>query len=309
VGWHVAEAFAREGWSVRGIVRQGSGKPVPDGVLRVEAELTDPSLSRACEGSDVLLHSAALIRARDQATFDAVNVGGTRAALHAARACGARMVLISSQAAGGDGTRDHPRTEADTPAPVNAYGRSKLAAEMVLRAASDVRWTILRPCAVFGPRDRGFLTLFRMVRRGIFLVPTPADTWFTLIFVGDLVRAVQAAVESGAAIGETFFVGHREPRTGRDLLRAIARAEQRPFRPWPVPAALLSALALCGDFAWKLGVEPLVDSSRLAELRARGFVCSVEHIREVLGFEAQTALEDGVAQTAQWYRDRGWTQP
>jgi dihydroflavonol-4-reductase len=307
VGWHVAEAFARAGWDVRAVVRRGNRKPVPQGVAVVESDLSAESLRSACAGSEVLVHSAALIRAKDEAAFNAVNVEGARAAALAASEVGARLVLISSQAAGGQGTPAAPRRESDPPAPVNAYGRSKLASEAVVRNTPGLAWTILRPCAVYGPRDYGFLPLYRMARRGLFFVPSGADTFFTLIFIADLVRAVMLAAEGKAAVGETLFIGHPEPRTGSDVLRAVAAFEQRRYRPFPLPAPLFTLLAKVGDLSWKLGVKPLVDSGRLVELRAEGFVCSVDRARDVLGFSAGTALEAGVAETAAWYRAHGWT--
>lgn len=307
VGWHVADTFVRDGWHVRAIVRPGNVKPLPPGVESVEAELSAPSLTRACGGSDVVVHGAALIRARDARTMNAVNVEGTRAAAQAAARAHARFLLVSSQAAGGTGTPLAPRSETDTPAPVNVYGRSKLAAEEVVRTTSDLRWTIVRPSAVYGPRDRGFLPLFRLARRGLFVVPTGAHTAFTLIYISDLVRAIQLAVQTDAAVGETLFVGHSQASTGVELLAAVAAAEGRRFRPYLVPRPIVSALASAGDIAWKLGMKPLVDSSRYAELRAEGFVCAVDRARRVLGFTADTALEHGVGLTATWYRNEGWT--
>jgi nucleoside-diphosphate-sugar epimerase len=306
VGWHTVEALLTHGCEVRAVVRRGNRKPVPDGAAIVEADLSAESLERAFEDTDVVIHSAALIRARDAATFAAVNVEGTRAAASAAVRTGARLVLISSQAAGGQGTPEAPRLESDPPAPVNAYGRSKLASEEVVRTTADLRWVILRPCAVYGPRDHGFLPLFRMAERGLFLVPSDERTSFTLVHVSDLARAVQLAAMSDAAIGETLFLGHAQPHTGLDVLRAIARATSRPFKPRHVPVPLVVALAKTGDLLWKLGVKPTVDSGRLAELRANGFVCSVARAREVLGFEAATDLQDGMAETARWYRAQGW---
>lgn len=307
VGWHAAEAFLQAGWEVRAVVRRGNRKPLPAGVTIVESDLSQASLREACAGTDVLVHSAALIRAKDDAAFNAVNVEGARAAATAAAATGARLVLISSQAAGGQGTPEAPRRESDPPAPVNAYGRSKLASEAVVRNTPGLAWTILRPCAVYGPRDHGFLPLYRLARRGLFLVPSGADAFFTLIFIHDLVRAVVLAAEHDAAVGETLFVGHAEPRTGGDVLRAIASFEQRPYRPFAIPAPLFTVMAKVGDLSWKLGVRPMVDSGRLVELRAEGFVCAVDRARDVLGFRAETSLETGVAQTGAWYRAHGWT--
>jgi dihydroflavonol-4-reductase len=306
VGWHIAEACVREGWNVRSLVRRRNRKPVPQGSTAVECELTSESLAAACVGTDVLVHCAALIRAPDERTFDAVNVGGAVAAATAAVLVDARLVLISSQAAGGPGTRDAPRAESDPPAPVNAYGRSKLASEGVVRSTTGLRWIILRPCAVYGPRDRGFLPLFRMARAGLFVLPAPASTAFTLIYVADLVQAVLLAAGSTSADGQTLFLGHSRPSTSIDVLGAIAQAERRRFVPRRVPWVLSSALAAAGDLAWKFGMTPVIDSGRLAELRAPGFVCTVDRARDVLGFSAGTPLDAGIEQTARWYKDAGW---
>lgn len=272
----------------------------------MESDLTTAALTDAFAGTDAVVHCAALIRARDEASFRRVNVEGTRAAVEAAQRAASRFVLISSQAAGGQGTRDRPRSEDDPPAPVNAYGRSKLASEVIVQASTGP-WTILRPCAVYGPRDYGFLPLFRLVRRGLSLVPARPDAAFTLIFINDLVRAIRLATELDAAIGKTLFVGHPEPRTGSDVVRTIAAAEGRRFRPLRLPASAFTAAAAFGDLLWKVGVTPMIDSGRLVELRAEGFVCSVDRAREVIGFTAETPFEEGVAATGRWYREQGWT--
>jgi nucleoside-diphosphate-sugar epimerase len=306
VGSHVGEAFMRAGWTVRAVVRRGNRKLLPRGLEIVESDLSVGSLTEVFAGSDLVIHGAALIRAKDEASFNAVNVKGSRAAAVAAAAAGARFLLISSQAAGGQGTPDAPRCESDVAAPVNAYGRSKLAAEAAVRAMPGLQWTILRPCAVYGPRDRGFLPLFALGERGIFLVPSREQAAFSLVHIDDLTRAVLLVADSDRAVGETLFVGHPQPKTGTEVLRAIADGAGRPFRPLRVPAAAFTAAAWLGDLSWKLGVKPLVDSGRLVELRARGFVCSVQRIRDVLGFEATKGLDEGIAETRRWYRENGW---
>lgn len=306
VGWHVAEHFLREGWHVRAVVRRGNRKPVPPGVRVVESDLTPGDLADACAGSDVIVHAAGVVRAPNDAVFTAVNVAGTGAAVAAASRLDARLVLISSQAAGGQGTPERRRREEDPAEPVNAYGRSKLASEAMVRAASGVRWTILRPSAVYGPRDRGFLPLFRLARLGLFPVPTRPEMSFTFLFAHDLARAVQLAAERDQAIGETLFIGHGHPRSSHELMHAIAASLGRPCRPFQVPDAVTSTLAAVGAAAWRLGIPPIIDPGRLVELRAEGFVCSVDRAREVLGFHAGTGLDEGIHRTAAWYREQGW---
>jgi nucleoside-diphosphate-sugar epimerase len=305
VGWHLAEAFRHAGWRVRAIVRPGGVKPVPDDIERVEAAFHSATLSAAMGESDVVVHAAGLTRALDASAFE-FNVSGTRAVVGAVNATGARLVLISSQAAMGTGTVSRPTREDDVPRPLTPYGRSKLAGEAVVRADARTPWTIIRPTTVYGPRDRQFLPIFRLAARGIFLQVVPAATAFTFIYVDDLARGVVLAAEGERASGQTLFLGHPDPLRADDLLRALADVFGRRYRPWHVPDVVLRAFAWGGQLAWKFGEEPLLDRARLTELDAEGFVCAVDRAREVLGVTAAVRLPDGLARTAQRYRQRGW---
>ncbi len=307
VGWHLAEAFRDAGWRVRAVVRPASHRALPSGVERVEASLTSsPMLSHAFDGADLVLHCAGAIRARDEAAFDAVNVGGTQAVVLAANEVGARLQVISSLAAGGPGTPEAPRSEHDPDAPVNAYGRSKRSAEAVVKARSTTPWTILRPCAVYGPRDRGFLPLFLMAHRGWLVRPTPAEMSFTMIDVADLAQASLLAATSDRAVGQTFFIGHPVPQSTDAILRTLAELFGRRFSAFDLPRPLVRAAAAIGDLSWQFGLKFVFDSGRFAEFCAPGFVCSVQHVREQLAFTAGTSLEEGFARTAAWYREQGW---
>lgn len=306
LGWHLSEAFRDAGWRVRAIVRPGNRKALPDGVEIVEAPLENAALSAAIAGTDLLVHSAALIRARSTAEIDRVNVEGTRAAVDAANSVGARLLFISSQAAIGPSRSATGSREDDSPRPLTAYGRSKLAAEALVRSEARGPWTIVRPSAVYGPRDVGFLPLFRLASRGIFLMAAPASMPFTFIHADDVVRAIIAAATDDRAAGQTFFLGHPEPQTADDLMRGLAQAFGQTYRPLKVPAPFVRVAGLAGDVCWKIGVRPIVDSSRAAEMRAEGFVCAVDRIRDRIGFKASMSLREGLASTARWYRERGW---
>jgi nucleoside-diphosphate-sugar epimerase len=279
---------------------------LPDRIVPAPAALRPDDLERALGDATVVVHCAGVIRAPSEDAFRRINVDGTRAVVEAANRVGARVVLISSLAAGGPGTRDRPRDEGDPPAPVNAYGRSKLAAEHVVQDTCRTSWCILRPCAVYGPRDRGFLPLFQMATRGLFLLPTDPSMAFTLIDVRDLVEAIVRASERPDAAGETCFVGHRRPRTTDEILRTIADAVGRRYRPRRVPTAVFRVLAEAGEVAWKLGLQLPIDRSRFAEFVAPGFVCAVARAERVLGFTAATAFDQGIQTTARWYREQCW---
>ena len=192
---------------MRAIVRPGNRKPVPAGIEVVEAPLDPAALERAIAESSLIVHSAALVRAASVRQMEQVNVDGTRAVVEAANGAGARLIFLSSQAAIGPGTAERPSREDDVPQPLTAYGRSKLAAEAVVRSDAQVAWTIVRPSAVYGPRDRGFLPLFRLASRGMFLMVTRPTTPFTFIYVDDLVQAVVTAATDERAANRDVLPG------------------------------------------------------------------------------------------------------
>jgi nucleoside-diphosphate-sugar epimerase len=306
LGAHLIAGFAAAGWQVRAVVRPGSPVRMPAAVDRREAALQDVSaLTDAFAGADAVVHAAGVVRAASQRAFDAVNVAGTAAVVQAVNAVGARLVHISSLAAIGPGTAQRPAREDDPPRPVNAYGRSKLAAELVVRTATLGPWLILRPCAVYGPGDRGFLPLVRLARWGLFPLAAPAAMPFTFVYAEDVADAVCRAAASDVT-GDAFFIGHRQAESAGSMLDGIARILARAYRPVPVPRFALGLAGRAGDLLWKLGGSPLLDSARVAEFSAPGFVCDVSRASSRLGFTAAVPLSDGLARTIRWYREHGW---
>jgi nucleoside-diphosphate-sugar epimerase len=307
IGGHVTQRLLERGWRVRAIVRPGGRREVPPGVERVTAPLHVADLTEACAGADAIIHLAGRIRAATPRQFHAVNVEGTRAVAEAARAAGARLVLVSSLAAAGPGTPSRPRTEDDTPEPITPYGRSKLAAEQVVRRMPSLRWTIVRPALVYGPGDRSFLPLFRLAARGLVLdvAPSSSSPAYTLIHAADVATGIEQAASVPAALSGTFFLGHDERVTADSIVAALARIEGRtPYRigvPWPVVALAATA----GQLAAWCGRPWALDRARLAELRAPGWVCSVR-CAERIGFQARIPMGDGFASTAAHYRRCGW---
>ena len=157
IGYRLAARLVRHGASVRGLVRLENTRCLPDGVTRFVTALDTRALATALAGVDTVVHLAGVTRARTISELTAVNVGLTRRVAAAACERDAHLVHVSSQAAAGIGTLERPATEQDAPAPITPYGTSKLRGEDVVRGMPSLRWTILRPAAVYGPSDRAFL--------------------------------------------------------------------------------------------------------------------------------------------------------
>jgi nucleoside-diphosphate-sugar epimerase len=214
-------------------------------------------------------------------------------------------VYVSSLAAAGPASIRAPRSEDDPPAPINAYGRSKLDGERAVSSVPGLSWLVLRPGTVYGPGDRAVLPLFQAARRGVLPLVGRTDAAYSFVHVSDVVRAIEAAMTVPIA-GETFFVGHPQAVTAREVLEAI-RAGVGSGLIVRVPNPLLRLAAIGGDIAGALsGRTALINQRRYAELMAGGFVCRVDRLRDRLGVVAQIGLKEGMAQTAAWYRSAGW---
>ncbi len=174
IGSHLVEHLLSEGDEVRVLlrdaVRPGWLASATVGLDVVTGDITDSqALDRAVHGVDVVYHVAGRTLSFSEGGFNQVNQAGTA---NVAAACARRtsppvLVAVSSLAAAGPSLPGRPRVEDDRPAPITAYGRSKLRGEEALRNyASQVPITIIRPPGVFGPREPYFLGMFKLVWRG-----------------------------------------------------------------------------------------------------------------------------------------------
>ncbi|HRP08007.1 MAG TPA: NAD(P)-dependent oxidoreductase, partial [Gemmatimonadales bacterium] len=199
VGSRLVSQLLEQGHQVTALVRSlERAAPLAErGARLVLGDLADTeAIGSASLGQDVVLHSAAMTGAVNEAEFMAANRDGTRRIVEAAIETGVpRLVLVSSAAAGGPSQPGTPRTGiGETDAPVTMYGRSKLASELVVRDAA-IDWTILRPPTVYGPGDTANLhSVFRAARRfGTAPVFGDGSQEVSLIHVDDLAAAIIAA--------------------------------------------------------------------------------------------------------------------
>jgi nucleoside-diphosphate-sugar epimerase len=212
---------------------------------------------------------------------------------------------MSSLAAIGPGRIDEVVAENRVPQPVTDYGRSKLEGERILSEMGPLPLVVVRPPAVYGPRDREILPLFKLASKGIFPVFN-TESRISLIHVKDLVRGVLSTAERGR-VGETYFLTHPTPVDTRDLPQLFGRAVGRRVRPMPVPVTVLKAAAgLSENWGRLTGKIPVFNRDKVAELTAAGWVCGWQKAQKEITFTAELSLEDGLIETARWYREMKW---
>jgi nucleoside-diphosphate-sugar epimerase len=309
IGSHLIDRLLREGFAVRALVRDlAHTRFLPAGVEPVRGDLDDlEALRRGARGTDAVYHLAALTKAPSEEVMFRVNLAGTEriASACAEVAPGARFVFLSSQAAGGPSLDGRPVTETSPPAPCSGYGRSKLEAERTLEAmASRLRLTIVRPPAVYGPRDHAFLVLFRIAARFGFLVQPRGARRLSIIHVADLIDGIRLAADRGSG---TYYLTGGDAHPLPAILAAVAAAVGRPGRIVTVPPALLVGTArLAEGLERALGREPSLTSDRARQAVISEWVCSDARARSELGYRPTRAIDEGMRETASWYRERGW---
>jgi len=311
VGSHVAEQLVQRGDEVLALARRPDAHTqlAALGCTSVAASLDDGAALRAAlAGADIVYHIAGAISAASADEFFAVNEGGTRKLIAAVRdaAPHARFVYVSSQAALGPSPRHTPLDEDAAANPVTAYGRSKLAGERAVQTGG-LAWTIVRPPSVYGPRDREFLQLFQVVKRGMAPVFGDGSQQLSLVYVEDLARAIILAGTAPVAAARVYHAAHGEIALARDVAKEAGRAIGRNPIVLPLPGAIASPIvALVGAAARLAGRRTVINSDKMAEFLAPAWLLSAARAERELGWKATVALREGMQLTGQWYRDRGW---
>lgn len=264
----------------------------------------DTDWRQALQNIDTVVHLAARTHVLDDSDADPlaayrdINVlGSVRLAQQAVAAGVRRLVFLSSVKVNGEATVLSPFTETDVPAPLDAYGITKLEAENALRrigAETGLEIVILRPPLVYGPGVKGnLLRLLALVERGIPLPLASIRNQRSLVNVDNLADAIICCVDAPAAAGSTYMVSDGEDVSTPALVGKLAAAMGRSPRLLPCPPAFLNfGAAMLGKraMALRLTGSLVVDSSR---------------IRRELGWQARSTLDQGLNAMVRWYhRDK-----
>jgi nucleoside-diphosphate-sugar epimerase len=310
VGSHVADALLSAGYRVRALVRRpddagwlrGTSVEVVSGDVRAAAALPD-----LVEGAAAVVHVAGKTSARSEAEYMATNATGTGNVAAAARAHapGAHVVFVSSQAAAGPSRDGLPVKASGSPRPVSSYGRSKLAGEEALKR-SGLPFTILRPGAVYGPRETAIRDLFVAASWGVVPVLAGGRPRVQMVYAADAAAAAVGALERGPR-GETFFVAHPEVLDYAALAERLAELpSRRPLR-LSVPAAILrGAGRLVGAFSTLGKGPPVFNLEKAEEMLQEAWLCDVTDAQVALGQPFRTDFRTGARLTWNWYLERGW---
>lgn len=258
---------------------------------------------------DYILHAAAVTRARSQKEYDTINAEYTYNLAAAAKAADINIkgfVFISSLAALGPlRNLNGLISETTTPRPITAYGKSKLLAEEKLRSISGLPFTILRPTAVYGPRDTGIYVFFKQLKKGIEPYIGREAQKLSFIYVKDLshiaVKSMYMCSQQTYNIADgNFYDKYELGMIAKNVLNLRAAKFHLPVNFVKIMAAVNEKVSSLGNKA------AILNTDKLKELTAANWACDIEHAKQDIGFYPAYDLKKGLTETLTWYKQHKW---
>lgn len=310
IGSHLVDALINNPDNeVRCLVRSELKWLDKKNITAVKGDLHDlPALKKGLGGADVLFHLAALVKAPRPDIFHRVNVEATENIIRTAQKAGVKkMVILSSLAAVGP-SFERPVNENDPLMPVSMYGESKKEMEEMIEriAGPDDSITILRPPAVFGPREEQIYSFFKIASRGICPVVGGSETRISMVHVNDVVQGLLlASVENKKGVVK-YFVSSEKVYTWKEIKDATGKALGKKLVTLPVPPGIVGYLGTIMETVGSFfGQYPIMNKDKAKEMTME-WTCSIDKIKEELGYQQIFSLEDGIADTINWYKKHNW---
>jgi nucleoside-diphosphate-sugar epimerase len=311
IGHHLCGRLTERGDEVVALVRSPKkAATLPRGVTTMEGDLSlfaDPrTVLPPC---DVIVHLAGVIAAEKLEDYDAFNhlaVKDLVECLLRQSFTPKRLVFASSLAAAGPSPPGHPWTEADSLKPIEAYGRAKAKAEVVIRAA-PFPTTSVRPPIVFGPGDEATLTFFKAGRSGVGMRIAGTPQELSFVDVRDLVDAIVLMIDDRRPGAFVYYASHPDRMTVNDMWQKVGGALGKSVKVVPVPRFLVYVAMLVLTFFSKLfGFKNQLDEKQYDQMVAPAFLCTSEALHAAHSWTPRVSLVDSLSKAWTAYRADGW---
>jgi len=313
VGSFLVERLLTEGAAVKCLVRK-TGNLRWLKTLKVEYIFGDIADAKSLEGGlknvDYVFHIAALKHSSKKEEYRKVNICGTENILNTVKKETVNLkkfIFLSSMAAMGYSSREKTLCEQDECRPLTYYGESKLKAERtVLEFKNDFPVTILRPPAVYGPKDEDVYAMFRAVKMGIRPVFGLGKKHISMIYVLDLVEAMLLAALSSIAAGKIYIIAEDKSYSWKeiqDVLAAILKVKAFTVK---IPETVLFTAGFLAElFSKATGTGMLLTRQKVKELTG-DWVCDISLAKKDLYFKPAYSMQKGMLETVKWYKENKW---
>ena len=265
-------------------------------------------LAAALDGVGVVFHLAGVTKALRDSDYYLGNVKATENLLRSMSNTSARLIHVSSLAAMGPSSDGTPLREDATPHPLTHYGKSKLEGEQAVRgSAISGRATVIRPPVVYGPRDVDVYQVFKAAASGAQVRIGRPESYFSLIYVTDLIDGLILAAQSEQAAGKAYFLANPCPVSWTEFSATAALTMVRKIRTFTLPIWTAYLAGSFADLLSRLSGRPgILSRDKILDVQQRFWVCDTTRAATELHFHTQTSLREGVAATLEWYREAQW---
>lgn len=310
IGAHFVERALAEGHEVVGLYRSESPRQrrvieqlrAHGAQLRRGDILQPESFAEQLKGVACVCHFAAAFResGADETFFERMNVEGTASVAKAAAEAGVRR-FVHCGTAGIYGQRVAGTIDEKTPIkPWNSYERSKLAADEQVRqiaGSAGMEYVILRPTAVYGPRDERLVKLFRSVEKGRFPLFGAGQGRRHMIYVTDLADAFLRACTAPSAVNQELIIAGPKAVPLHEMLQTIAHVANRPvFGPRLPLKPMLALAAVVEDTCKVFKINPPIYRRRM-DFYLNDAAFDSRQAQRLLGWQPKVDLAEGFAAT------------
>ncbi len=267
------------------------------------------NLEPALKDVEAVIHCAARTTGRNFGEFYEANVIATKNLIQAMKKNKVeKLLFISSQSAGGTTNNEKIVDEFNAELPISFYGLSKKMAEDIVKA-SGLKYTILRPCSVYGPYDLEILKFIRLLNKGLYPVIGNGKKYLSLIYVRDLVRLMQKIVCKSIFNQKLYYVSDGLCYEFDDVVRAISRMLNRPYYlKINVPESFAFIFGLLNDL-FLPEKRRLLGFDKVREMSKDYWVCQSSLIHRDIEWKPEFSFNMGMEETIKWYRDNGYLGP
>lgn len=296
IGSNLIKSLKLMGYEIVSFTRKNSYEK--NGIKYIQINYHNPQEIKKYLNCDILIHLAATLFARNKKEFIYENVTTTKNLVNAAKENRIKKIIYLSSLAAGGPSKDpsKPRSENDHDFPVSYYGLSKLMGETEVKKFPN--WVILRPPIVYGPKDDGFSTIAKWVKKGIMISPSNTTSRFSFIFVDDLVKCIIKSIDSNI-INDTFYVCDRNTYSWEEFISEMAEnmGVKKPLMI-KMPLILMKMTALSFEiFSYILNTKPILNRDKIKEASVSHWIASPQKWEIKTGFNNWTNIKEGLKKT------------
>jgi nucleoside-diphosphate-sugar epimerase len=314
IGSHLTELLIKNGHQLRCPIRKTSNlKWLKD--LPIEYTYCDlinnVDIYQSVKDVDYIYHVAGITKARTKEEYFLGNHIATKNLLHAVKEVNPklkRFIQVSSGAAVGPSSGRIAVTEETSFHPITTYGLSKMEAEKeCLKMMDTLPITIVRPPAVYGPRDSDIFEFFNTMKKGLQPMVGFHDTYVSLIHVHDLVRGIILAGEHPAAVGKTYFISSERYYNWKEIGELTGRIMNKKAIRLRIPKTGIYIIAAFAELFSLISRKPaLINFEKARDMVQDYWTFDIARSKKELGFAEECTLEYGIRNTINWYKEQGW---